>query len=113
MAKKKEKGIMARVGPWAFILGLIIAVLTAMIIQPNTGLLWVLGLLGLVVGLMNIIDEEVKTYLIATIASVPGRMRNRFCQRQLRHERMSARLVQHNLSALYTMGELCEKEATR
>jgi hypothetical protein len=65
---KKEKGLMTKVGPWAFILGLIIAVITAVFLEPNTGLLWVLGILGLIVGLMNISDREVRTYLIATIA---------------------------------------------
>ncbi|MBN2423205.1 hypothetical protein JXB41_08335 [Candidatus Woesearchaeota archaeon] len=67
MARKK-KGLMTKVGPWTFILGLIIAIATALLIPPNTGLLWVLGILGLIVGLMNISDEEVRTYLIATIA---------------------------------------------
>ncbi|MBD3204231.1 hypothetical protein GF327_08095 [Candidatus Woesearchaeota archaeon] len=60
--------IMRKIGPWAFIFGLIIAVVTAVIVEPNTGLLWILGFLGLLVGLLNISDREVRTYLIASIA---------------------------------------------
>ena len=67
MAKKTNK-IMKKIGPWAFVIGLIIAIAMAMLIPPNPFLFWVLGALGLIVGLMNISDEEVRTYLIATIA---------------------------------------------
>ncbi|MBN1503124.1 hypothetical protein JW930_06265 [Candidatus Woesearchaeota archaeon] len=69
MAKKKhESSLMTKVGPWAFIFGLFVAILTASFVRPSPGLLWFLAALGAIVGLMNITDKEIRTYLIATIA---------------------------------------------
>jgi hypothetical protein len=72
---KKEKieeqpqpSIMSKVGPWAFIIGLLIAVLTGGFIKPTAMMVWFLAVLGLVVGLLNITESELKTYLLATIA---------------------------------------------
>jgi hypothetical protein len=71
MAKKDEKGqgMMAKVGPWAFILGLVLAAVMGLVLKPITiGMLVFLGVLGLVVGLLNVTDKETNTYLIASIA---------------------------------------------
>ncbi|MEM2139201.1 MAG: hypothetical protein QXM96_03535 [Candidatus Woesearchaeota archaeon] len=60
---KKEKSLLEKIGPWAFILGLIISIVSAL-----TGkLFWGLGLLGLVVGLLNITDKEASMYLLASL----------------------------------------------
>ena len=64
----EKKSFLTKIGPWSFIIGLILSAGTAIFIEPNTGILWVLGTLGLIVGLLNISDREVRTYLIATIA---------------------------------------------
>ncbi len=62
MAKKKNT-LLGKIGPWAFILGLIIAVVSTITQQ----IFWILGFLGIVVGLMNIADKELVTYLIASL----------------------------------------------
>ena len=73
MAKKKyeeddeifeeEEGFMGKVGPWSFVLGLIIAFVSAL----TGGVFWMLGALGLVVGLLNITEKEVSSYLLASL----------------------------------------------
>lgn len=63
MAKKTEKGFLARVGPWAFFVGLAIAVFAAATKQ----VFWLLGLLGFVVGLLNVTDNELSLYLLASL----------------------------------------------
>ncbi|MBT3464486.1 hypothetical protein HOD20_06320 [archaeon] len=67
MAKKK-KDFSTKFGPLAFTIGLILAAITGIIITPTVGMLWLLGALGLIVGLLNISDKEVKTYLISSMA---------------------------------------------
>ncbi|MEM3374492.1 MAG: hypothetical protein QXE31_04700 [Candidatus Woesearchaeota archaeon] len=60
---KKEKTLLQKIGPWAFILGLVIAIVSALTGQ----LFWGLGLLGLVVGLLNITEKESSMYLLASL----------------------------------------------
>lgn len=57
-------------GKWAFIIGLIIAVIAAFIgtsISASTIAL-ILFILGLIVGFLNIADKQLTNFLIATIA---------------------------------------------
>ncbi len=72
MAKKEKKeeelpleedGLMRKIGPWSFVLGLIIAVVSAL----TGGIFWMLGALGIVVGLLNITEKEVSNYLLASL----------------------------------------------
>jgi hypothetical protein len=66
--KEEEKpSIMKKIGPWAFLLGLLVAVVAA-VMTPNTAIIWGLGALGILVGLFNISEKETTPYLIATIA---------------------------------------------
>lgn len=57
---------MEKIGGYAFLVGIIIAVLAAFIQMPEVPL--VLAVLGLIVGLLNIKDKEVKKFLLAAIA---------------------------------------------
>ncbi len=57
-----------QVGGWAFIIGLVIAVLAGLIALPTYLTTWVLVILGLIVGFLNIGDKEATTFLIAAIA---------------------------------------------
>lgn len=57
---------MVNVGKWAFIAGIILAVLAGFFAIPNLAV--VLLILGLVVGFLNVSKEEVQSYLIAVIA---------------------------------------------
>jgi len=59
---KKGKGL----GWWAFAVGLILAVIFGY--SGNVGLSWLLVLLGLVVGFLNITEKEATTFLVASIA---------------------------------------------
>lgn len=63
---------MEKLGEWSFILGVVIAVLAGLF---GTTYAWVptlLVVLGVLVGLLNISDREITTFLIAAIALVVG-----------------------------------------
>ena len=53
----------SKIGPWSFILGLVIAVIAAL----SESVFWMLGVLGVVVGLLNISDREITLYLLSTL----------------------------------------------
>ena len=60
---------MAQLGAWAFIAGLIIAVLLGLFTgTPSALTLTVLVVLGLIVGFLNVTDTEVHGFLMASIA---------------------------------------------
>jgi hypothetical protein len=73
---KGEGNVMGVVGFWAFIVGLVIAVVVgilaalglAMAIMP--AIIIVLIILGLVVGFLNITAKEILLFLVATIALI-------------------------------------------
>lgn len=54
-------------GKWAFIVGLVIAVLAAFL-GDMTWIYWLLPILGVVVGFLNITEAESRAFLIAGIA---------------------------------------------
>lgn len=62
----------AKYGQWAFLGGVVIAIIVGLASSFLGGslpiVLGVLGLLGLIVGLLNISEKEVTPFLIATIA---------------------------------------------
>ena len=55
------------IGKWAFIVGLVIAVFAGLLFQPE-GAIWVLAILGVVVGILNVAAEETRGFLLASIA---------------------------------------------
>ena len=55
------------IGKWAFIIGLVLAVLAGLFFQPGWAL-WVLAILGVIVGLLNVAAEETRGFLLASIA---------------------------------------------
>ena len=55
------------IGKWAFIIGLVIAVLAGLFYQPAWAL-WVLAIMGVIVGLLNITAEDTRGFLLAAIA---------------------------------------------
>lgn len=67
--KDVENKMMTMVGPAAFYIGLIIAVI-AMFITPSGWLYVVLAILGVIVGLLNITSKESGPFLFATIAFI-------------------------------------------
>ncbi len=67
MAEKKRS---FKLGVWAFIIGLILAIIIA-IVSGSTTPQWaiiVLAILGIIVGLLNVSAAEVQKFLIAAIA---------------------------------------------
>ena len=65
MAKKKGT---EQITLWLFIIGLVIAIITPFI--AGLDLVWLLVLIGVVVGLLNITAKEVNSFLIATVALI-------------------------------------------
>ena len=57
----------ATIGKWAFIIGLVIAVLAGLFFQPDWAI-WMLAILGLIVGLLNVTAEDTRGFLLAAIA---------------------------------------------
>jgi len=55
------------VGKWAFIAGLVIAVLAGLFFQPQW-VIWILATLGVIVGLLNVTVEDTQGFLLASIA---------------------------------------------
>jgi hypothetical protein len=67
--KDVESKMMTMLGPAAFYIGLLIAVI-AMFITPSGWLYVVLAILGVIVGLLNITAKESGPFLFATIAFI-------------------------------------------
>ncbi len=60
---------MAQLGKWAFIVGLIIAIVGGLgFSQP--WFVWLLALLGIVVGFLNVTDKECTKFLLAAIGLI-------------------------------------------
>lgn len=58
---------LAMVGKWAFIIGLVLAVLVGFVFQAGW-VVWVLAVLGVIVGLLNVTGEDTEKFLLAAIA---------------------------------------------
>ena len=59
----------SRLGRWAFIVGVLIAIIAGLVPAWQTPTItWVLVILGLIVGLLNITAKETVEFLVATIA---------------------------------------------
>ncbi|MBI4150862.1 hypothetical protein HY492_01935 [Candidatus Woesearchaeota archaeon] len=59
----------AKIGHWAFIVGILLAIIAGLVPQLQTSTItWILVILGLVVGLLNISAKETTEFLVAVIA---------------------------------------------
>ena len=56
-----------RVGQWAFIIGLVLTVVVGYMFQA-AWVVWVLAILGVIVGLLNVTREDTQSFLLAAIA---------------------------------------------
>lgn len=62
---------MEGVGHWSFIAGVLLAVLAGLIPSMQTdGLIWILVVLGLIVGVLNITARETAEFLLAALALI-------------------------------------------
>ncbi len=66
----KKGNVLALIGFWAFIIGLIIAVVGGIVLPQNAILIVVLIILGIIIGFLNITAKEIMLFLVATIALV-------------------------------------------
>ncbi|MEM2478685.1 MAG: hypothetical protein QXE64_01995 [Candidatus Pacearchaeota archaeon] len=66
MAKKDKKNL---VGSWAFLIGVILAVIFAFL-PKYLGIVWTLVVIGVIVGLLNIAVSEVQPFLLSGVALV-------------------------------------------
>ncbi len=69
MARGKKVNPMELAGPAAFYIGLLIAVVAAFV-TPSSWLFVGLGVLGVIVGLLNITTREVTPFLLASVAFI-------------------------------------------
>ena len=68
MAKKKNSSM---IGSWAFLIGVILAILFAFVSYPQYA--WTLVVLGIVIGLLNITSKEINKFLLAgTVLVIVG-----------------------------------------
>ncbi len=56
-----------KIGKWAFIVGLVLAVVVGYLAQAGW-VVWVLAILGVIVGLLNVTPEDTQSFLLAAIA---------------------------------------------
>ena len=69
MAKKKKDA--QKAGHYSFLAGIILAIVIAFVPQLRGAIaVWVLVILGVVVGLLNVTTEETTKFLVATIALI-------------------------------------------
>jgi len=72
MPEKKQKDFTPKYGEWAFLLGVVLALVVGLFsTQLGWSAVYIIGLLsflGLVVGFMNIPEKETVSFLVATIA---------------------------------------------
>lgn len=61
MAKKKSNAI----GSWAFLIGVILAVILGLFGTLTSTMMIILVIIGLLIGLFNIADEEVQPFLMS------------------------------------------------
>jgi len=55
------------IGKWAFIVGLVLALVVGYMLQAEWAI-WVLAILGVIVGLLNVTGEDTEKFLLAAIA---------------------------------------------
>lgn len=68
--KPEMKKRFSRIGVWSFLIGLLIAILAGGVIERSSTVMIVLGVLGLIVGILNITAKEAIPFLVTIIALV-------------------------------------------
>ncbi len=67
----KDMDVIAKVGSWAFIIGVVVALLLGIFSSGDTPVATtVLIILGLIVGLLNVTGRETTPFLLATVSLV-------------------------------------------
>ena len=56
------------IGGWAFVIGIVLAILIGIGVDMTNSIVAVLAVLGIIIGLLNITDKEVQPFMLASIA---------------------------------------------
>ncbi len=67
---KKEENVMQKVGSWAFIIGVLLAIIAGIFGVGSALLTSVLIVLGIIVGFLNVTGKETTPFLLATVSLV-------------------------------------------
>ena len=71
MAKKKQEANLEKIGHYSFIVGILIAIIVALFPALRGDIsVWILVILGVIVGLLNVTAKEVSGFLISTVALI-------------------------------------------
>jgi len=62
--------VLSKIGFWAFIIGLILALVAGLAWVDNNAVIIILLILGLIVGFLNVTAKEITLFLVATIALI-------------------------------------------
>lgn len=62
--------MLSKIGFWAFIIGLILAIVGGLVAPDNATIVVILVILGLIIGLLNITAKEIMLFLVATVALI-------------------------------------------
>ncbi len=63
-----KSSMLPTIGAWAFIIGLVLAIIAGFVTATiDSSIALGLGVLGLIVGLLNVTDKEITLYLLASI----------------------------------------------
>ena len=68
MVKKKRHG--KRIGRWAFLAGVVLALVFAFIGQMTPEVVAILVVIGLAVGLLNVSEDEVRPFLLSGVVLI-------------------------------------------
>jgi hypothetical protein len=60
---------LSTIGKWVFIIGLVVCVIAGLFIEA-AWVIWVLVILGIIVGILNVTGEDTRSFLLASIAFV-------------------------------------------
>jgi hypothetical protein len=58
---------LALAGKWAFIIGLVLAVVAGILFEAEEWVFWILAVLGVTVGLLNVTQADTQGFLLAAI----------------------------------------------
>jgi hypothetical protein len=64
----KEGKLMAKIGVWAFIIGVVLALVGSFLKGYESIVIAALVLVGLIVGFLNVTEDETKDFLMASVA---------------------------------------------
>jgi hypothetical protein len=65
-----KSNVMGQVGFWAFIVGLVVALIAGIVAPANSVVAIILLVLGIIVGFLNITAKEITLFLVASIALI-------------------------------------------